>query len=94
VVFPEADLKIYLDASTEERAKRRYLQLKASGKSVNLAQVVGELAKRDARDMGRAHAPLMAADDAITVDTTHCSVEEVFERLLLLARERGLTLFL
>ncbi|MDF1828117.1 MAG: (d)CMP kinase [Legionellaceae bacterium] len=93
VVFPRADLKIYLDASTEERAKRRYLQLKASGKSVNLAQVVGELAKRDARDMGRAHAPLMAADDAITVDTTHCSVEEVFERLLLLARERSLTSF-
>lgn len=90
VVFPEAALKIYLDASSEERARRRYLQLKASGKNVNLAQVVGELAKRDARDMDREHAPLMAANDAVTVDTTDCSVEEVFERLLLLARERGL----
>jgi|TARA_R110002126_G_scaffold187410_1_gene336022 cytidylate kinase len=94
VVFPKADLKIYLDASSEVRAKRRYLQLKTSGKSVNLAQVVGELAKRDARDMDRAHAPLMAANDAITVDTTYCSVEDVFERLLLLAQERGLISFL
>lgn len=92
VVFPAAALKIYLDASSEERARRRYLQLKASGKSVNLAQVVGELAKRDARDMAREHAPLMAANDAITVDTTGRSVEEVFDQLLLLARERGLTL--
>ena len=93
VVFPAAALKIYLDASSEERARRRYLQLKASGKSVNLAQVVGELAKRDARDMAREHAPLMAANDAITVDTTGRSVEEVFDQLLLLAHERGLTSF-
>ena len=87
VVFPEADLKIYLDASSEERARRRYLQLKATGKNVNLAQVIGELTKRDARDMAREHAPLMAAHDAVTVDTTNRSVEEVFEQLLLLARE-------
>lgn len=90
VVFPEAALKIYLDASSEERARRRYLQLKATGKNVNLAQVIDELAKRDARDMAREHAPLMAAHDAITVDTTDRSVEAVFEQLLLLVRERGL----
>lgn len=90
VVFPTATLKIYLDASSEERARRRYLQLKTCGKSVNLAQVVGELAKRDARDRAREHAPLMAAADAITVDTTNRSVEEVLNQLLLLAHERGL----
>jgi len=92
VVFPEAALKIYLDASSEERARRRYFQLKESGKDVNLAQVVGDLAKRDARDMARSHAPLMAAHDAITVDTTGRCVDEVFEQLLLLAHKRGLTL--
>ncbi len=85
VVFPQADLKIYLDA------QRRYLQLKAAGKSVNLAQVIGELAKRDARDRDREHAPLVAAHDAITVDTTDRNIEAVFEQLLLCARERGLT---
>ncbi len=90
VVFPEATLKIYLDASSEERASRRYLQLKNSGKNVSLAQVVDELTKRDARDMAREHAPLQAAVDAITVDTTHLTVDEVFECLLKLVDEKGL----
>ncbi|MCH9755713.1 MAG: (d)CMP kinase [Gammaproteobacteria bacterium] len=89
VVFPNAALKIYLDASSDERSRRRYLQLKDSGKSVNLAQVVDELNKRDARDMARQHAPLKAADDAIMVDTTDLTVEAVFERLVELVDERG-----
>lgn len=91
VVFPQATLKIYLDASSEERANRRYLQLKNSGKSVSLAQVVDELTKRDARDMAREHAPLQAAVDAITVDTTHLTVDEVFECLLKLVNEKGMS---
>lgn len=89
VVFPDAALKIYLDASAEVRAKRRYLQLKDSEKSVILAQVVDELAKRDARDMARQHAPLKAAPDAITVDTSHLTVDTVFEQLLELVDARG-----
>ncbi len=89
IVFPNAALKIYLDASAEERARRRYLQLKDSEKSVSLAQVVDELAKRDSRDMARQHAPLKAADDAVTLDTTHLGVDDVFERLIELVNERG-----
>lgn len=89
VVFPQADLKIYLDASAEVRANRRYLQLNARGKSVSLAQVVDELAKRDARDRAREHAPLKAANDAVLVDTTEQDVDTVFEQLLKLVHARG-----
>lgn len=90
VVFPDADLKIYLDASLEERSERRYLQLKNSGKNVSLAQVVDELAMRDARDSARKHAPLKPAVDAIHVDTTHLAIDEVFNNLLQLVRDKGL----
>ncbi|MDX2345930.1 MAG: (d)CMP kinase [Legionella sp.] len=89
VVFPDAALKIYLDAGAKERANRRYLQLKNNGKSVNLAQVVDELARRDQRDMAREHAPLKAADDAVTLDTTNLTVDEVFTALLALVNARG-----
>ncbi|MDF1677608.1 MAG: (d)CMP kinase [Legionellaceae bacterium] len=90
VVFPRATLKIYLDASAEERSRRRYLQLKNSGKSVSLAQVVDELAKRDARDMARVHAPLKAAEDAITIDTTDLTVDDVLDKLVMLVEAREL----
>jgi CMP/dCMP kinase len=89
VVFPGAVLKIYLDATADVRAERRSLQLNSRGKSVSLAQVVDELAKRDARDMAREHAPLKAADEAVVVDTTHLDVDGVFEHLLELVHERG-----
>jgi len=89
VVFPDAVLKFYLDASSEERARRRYLQLKDSGKSVSLAQVVDELTKRDERDIARQHAPLKAADDAIMVDTTDLSVNDVFRCLVELVNHQG-----
>ncbi len=90
VVFPEAALKIYLYATPEARAERRYLQLKNAGKSDTLAQVVEELAERDARDMARSHAPLAPAHDAIAIDTTELSVEDVFHQVLQLAIHRGL----
>ncbi len=90
VVFPEAPLKIYLYATHESRAKRRYLQLKNSGKDDTLAQVIEELAERDARDMARSHAPLAPAHDAIAIDTTTLSIEEVFHQVLQLAIHRGL----
>ena len=79
VVFLDAFLKIYLDASIEMRAKRRHLQLKEKGINVSLAQVVDELTHRDSRDRTRKTAPLKAATDAITIDTTHMNVDQVFE---------------
>jgi len=76
-VFPDAILKIYLDASPEERARRRYKQLKDKGLDVNLRDLVRELRERDARDRGRAHSPLTIPDDAVVVDSTHLSIDGV-----------------
>ncbi|WP_312928851.1 (d)CMP kinase, partial [Stutzerimonas nitrititolerans] len=70
VVFPDATLKIFLTASAEERARRRYLQLKAKGDDVNLASLLDEIRARDERDTQRAVAPLKPADDAIQLDST------------------------
>jgi cytidylate kinase len=82
IVFPNADLKLYLYASAEERASRRYLQLKDKGNDVSLAQVVEELEKRDARDTARAFAPLKPAVDAVHIDTTRLSIVQVFHNVL------------
>ena len=88
VVFPDADLKIYLDASAEERAVRRYLQLKEKGNDVSLAQVVEELNTRDARDTARACAPLKPAEDAVLVDTTGLTIVQAFTNVLQLVDKR------
>lgn len=77
VVFPDAALKVFLTASREERAQRRYKQLNAKGVSVNLQHILGELAERDARDSGRSVSPLRPAADAITIDTTALSINDV-----------------
>jgi cytidylate kinase len=90
VVFPGADLKLFLTATPEERARRRHKQLKDKGSDVSLAALSREIAARDAQDAGRAVAPLKAADDALLLDSTGLSVGEVVERILLLGRERGL----
>lgn len=82
VVFPNAVLKIYLYASAEERAKRRYLQLKNEGKDVILENVIAELAERDVRDIERSHSPLRPAEDAIQIDTTGLTIVQVFESVL------------
>ncbi|WP_298624199.1 (d)CMP kinase [uncultured Legionella sp.] len=82
VVFPNAVLKIFLYANEEERANRRYLQLKEKGINVSLAQVVEELVKRDTRDTARAHAPLKPAEDAVQIDTTGLSIVQVFNNVL------------
>lgn len=79
VVFPDAQLKIFLEASLEERAKRRYLQLKARGKHVSLNAVRAELEQRDRQDRQRPVAPLIAPKEAITIDTTHLSIQEVLQ---------------
>ncbi|KTD15611.1 cytidylate kinase [Legionella gratiana] len=88
VVFPKAILKIFLYANPEERANRRYLQLKEKGINVSLAQVVEELAKRDVRDTARTHAPLKPAADAVQIDTTRLSIVQVFDNVLNLINER------
>ncbi len=86
VVFPNAILKIYLFATAEERAKRRYLQLKDKGLDVDLASIAAELAQRDARDMARASSPLVPAEDAVLIDTTGLTIVQVYENILQLSR--------
>jgi cytidylate kinase len=88
VVFPQAFLKIYLDASEEERAKRRYSQLKDSGYNVNLQDLVVELVQRDERDKSRAVAPLKPAADAVIIDTSKMSISEVLDVVIAEARQR------
>ncbi|MBM5811225.1 MAG: (d)CMP kinase [Gammaproteobacteria bacterium] len=88
VVFPDAGLKLFLTASPEERALRRYKQLKEKGLGGNLAALSAEIAERDRRDATRAVAPLLAGAGAIVVDSTALSIEEVVTRVLALARER------
>lgn len=82
VVFPDAPFKIFLTASAQARAERRYQQLKMQGEDVRIATLLQEIEARDARDMNREAAPLKAADDAITIDTTEFSIEQVLEKVL------------
>jgi len=88
VVFPNAILKIFLTASPEERAKRRYKQLKDKGMDVSLDSLLREIEARDARDSSRAHAPLKAAADAVLIDTTGLGIDEVVGKILSLWRQR------
>nr|WP_312507848.1 (d)CMP kinase [Pseudomonas luteola] len=90
VVFPDAELKIFLTASAEERARRRYLQLKKKGESVTLPGLLEEIRERDERDTQRTVAPLKPADDAIVLDSTNLSIEQVLDHILALAAERDL----
>lgn len=88
VVFADAPLKIFLTAAAEERARRRFKQLKEKGISVNFATLLEEIAARDARDSQRNAAPLKPAPDAVIVDTSTLSIEQVVEQVLTLCRER------
>jgi CMP/dCMP kinase len=81
VVFPQATLKIYLTASAEERAKRRYKQLKEKGISANLRDLSADIAERDERDSTRAVSPLKPAEDAIIVDTSTLDIDAVMEKI-------------
>jgi len=82
VVLPQADVKIYLTASLEERARRRVKQLKEKGISVDLETVIAEIKRRDSMDSERALAPLRKADEAVLIDTTSMSIEGVVEAVL------------
>lgn len=82
VVFPDAPVKIFLTASAEERAQRRYSQLKDAGVDVNIDALLKEIRVRDERDMNRSAAPLKPADDAQVIDSTGLSIEEVLVRVM------------
>lgn len=82
VVFPHAPLKVFLTAGAEERARRRFLQLKAKGENVNLASLLGEIRARDERDTRRSVAPLKPADDAMVLDSTELSIKQVLDCIL------------
>lgn len=86
VVFPDAEAKVFLDASVGERALRRYNQLKRKGLRASLPELEREVAERDARDRGRSVSPLRAADDAVVVDTTSMALDAVVERVLAVVR--------
>jgi cytidylate kinase len=88
VVFPGAQVKIFLTASLEERALRRHNQLKEKGVAATLAALSLEIAERDKRDISRSASPLVASADAVLVDTTGMPVNAVVERVLGIARER------
>jgi len=88
IVFPEASIKIYLTASVEERARRRYKQLKEQGVGVNLHDLSQEIAARDERDATRSVAPLVPADDAVVIDTTELGIQAAVEAVLGEARRR------
>jgi cytidylate kinase len=84
VVFPEAGLKVYLDASVEERARRRYDEVLKRGQAGNFEEILADMKRRDQMDSSRAVAPLRAAEDAVLVTTDGLSVEEVLDRIKIL----------
>lgn len=82
IVFPDAPVKIFLDASAEERAKRRMLQLQEKGQCVRFERLLSEIQERDFRDRNRTVAPLVPAADALVLDSTHMSIDEVVQHAL------------
>ncbi|MBK89489.1 MAG: cytidylate kinase [Gammaproteobacteria bacterium] len=88
VVFPHAGLKIFLDASAEARAERRYNQLKNKGLSVSLRDLLEQIQERDARDRERATAPLQAAHDAMLIDSTQMTIQEVCSTVMQAAKQQ------
>jgi cytidylate kinase len=88
VVFPDADIKFYLDADVEERGRRRYDELVMKGLEVDFKETLEEVMQRDHNDMYRVHSPLKKADDAVLIDSTHRSIEEVVHEMAQVVEER------
>ncbi len=88
VVFPEAEVKFYLDAEAEERGRRRFKELVQKGVTVDFKKTLEEVILRDHNDMQRLHSPLKKAEDAVLIDSTHRSVEEVVEEMVRVVEER------
>ena len=87
VVFPEADLKIFLDASAKVRAERRYLELQKRGQEVNMRDLIADIELRDLKDRTRTLSPLIPADDSITIDSSEMSLKEVLSFTKRLAKK-------
>ena len=88
VVFPDADVKFFLTAIPEERAQRRFAEEREQHPQANLAETLADMTERDRRDTTRADSPLKIADDAVVVDSTGLSIQEVFARMIAVVRER------
>lgn len=90
VVFPQAEVKFFLLASAAERGRRRFEELRAKGLQVDLKQTIAEVEERDAADSNRQHAPLVQADDALAIDTTAMTIEQVLQKMLQIVNRRRL----
>jgi cytidylate kinase len=88
VICPQADVKIFVTASPETRASRRALELKSQGETVDYAEILDDIRRRDARDAGRAAAPLKAADDAVVLDTTKLDTDAAFKAARAIVEKR------
>jgi len=88
VVLPDAEVKIFLTASPEERARRRQLEFEQRGQQVDYEEVLAEIKGRDHRDMNREHSPLRPAPDAVHLDTIGLSIEQVVEKVLAIVKEK------
>ncbi|PLY12112.1 MAG: (d)CMP kinase [Desulfuromonas sp.] len=90
VVFPDAEVKFYLSASARERGRRRYEELCLSGQKVDLEQTIGEIEARDVADQGREHSPLMQPEDAVLIDSTGLTIEQVLAKMVTVVEARRL----
>lgn len=88
VVLPDAELKIYMVASVEARAQRRILELRQRGQEVDEKQIIADIIQRDEQDMNRQNSPLIKVADAIEIDTSNLSIDEVVEKIMTLVHER------
>ncbi|MEZ5997350.1 MAG: (d)CMP kinase [Hyphomonas sp.] len=88
MIAPDADVKLWVDAAVEQRAERRWKELRANGEGVTLERVIGQLRERDARDQDRADAPAKMAADAVLIDTTDLTIEAAVEKALAASRGR------
>lgn len=89
VICPEAEVKLYITASAEVRARRRFVELEARGQASTLEEVLADVKARDDRDMNRAEAPLRAAEDAVVIDTSELAIEEAVASALRVIDARG-----
>ena len=89
VIFPEAQVKVFLTASAEERADRRYKQLKSKGLSASLSNILKDIQERDERDVNRTISPLKPSEDALVIDCTHMSILDVEQKILTFIYQQG-----
>jgi cytidylate kinase len=89
VVFPDADIKFFLDANVTERAERRLAEERVINSGAEYEQTLNDISERDARDTTRADSPLVAAEDAIVIDSTGLSIEEVLQRMMAVIKSKA-----